>query len=45
MRSFAIVTMKDRLQSALERDFTEFVMSDEGQSIIEEEGYVGLAGK
>ncbi len=44
VRSFAIVTMKDRLQSALERDFTEFVMSDEGQSIIEEEGYVGLAG-
>lgn len=45
VRSFAIVTMKGKNPSSLEKDFTDFIMSEKGQSIIEEKGYVGITDK
>jgi phosphate transport system substrate-binding protein len=38
-----IVAAKDGL-SRTARDFVDFVLSDEGQSIVEEEGYIGVWG-
>lgn len=42
VRSFSIVTKETNSPSAAERDFTDFIMSEEGQKIIEEKGYVNI---
>lgn len=42
VRSFSIVTKDTDSPSAAERDFTDFIMSEEGQKIIEEKGYVSI---
>lgn len=42
VRSFSIVTKGTESPSAAQRDFTDFIMSEEGQKIIEEKGYVSI---
>ena len=42
VRSFSIVTKEAASPSAAQRDFTDFIMSEAGQEIIEEKGYVSI---